>query len=90
MSEKDREYTDFSNVESQRNFMNTEEFPEGPFGSSFNKNKPVENKHTPWNEGQQYTSSFTYENRNLHEDLPRQFPGSHPPHDEKNEDTNDH
>jgi hypothetical protein len=90
MSEKDKEYSDFSNVESQRNFMNSEEFPEGPFGSSFNKNKPVENKHTPWKEGQQYTSSFTYENRNLHEDLPRQFPGSHPPHDEKDEDTNNH
>lgn len=85
MSEKDKDYHDFSNVESQRNFLNVEEFPEGPFGSVIDKNKPVKNKNTPWKDGQQYTSSFTYENRQLHEDLPRQFPGAHPPHDEKDQ-----
>lgn len=87
MSEKDKQYTDFSNVEAQRNFLTSEEFPEGPFGSSINKDKPVENKDTPWEEGQQFYSSFTYENRNLHEDLPRQFPGAHPTHDDKDKET---
>lgn len=78
----DKKYTDFSNVETQRNFLASEEFPEGPFGSSIKKNEPVENKETPWKEGQQYYSAFTYENRKFHEDLPRQDPGAHPTHDE--------
>lgn len=80
---QDEEYTDFSNVETQRNFLTAEEFPDGPFGSPKGKSEPVKNKETPWEQGQQYYSSFAYENRNLHEDLPRQFPGAHPTHDDK-------
>ncbi|WP_078546716.1 hypothetical protein [Litchfieldia alkalitelluris] len=87
MSQKDEKYTDFSNVETQRNFLTAEEYPEGPFGSSFRKEDPVQNKETPWKEGQQYYSNFTYENRAFHEDLPRQFPGAHPTHDEKGKET---
>ncbi|MDC3418212.1 hypothetical protein [Aquibacillus salsiterrae] len=82
MSSKDEKYTDFSNVETQRTFLAAEEYPEGAFGSPKGKNVPVENKDTPWKEGQQYYSNFTYENRNFHEDLPRQVPGAHPTHDE--------
>ncbi|OMP67910.1 hypothetical protein [Domibacillus epiphyticus] len=80
-----KEYKDLSNVEKQRNFLTAEEFPEGPYGSPIGKIKPVENKSTPWEEGQQYTSGFTYEFRNQHENLPRQYPGAHPTHDEKDE-----
>ncbi|WP_026582880.1 hypothetical protein [Bacillus sp. J33] len=85
MSE-DEKYSDFSNVEKQRNFLTAEEFPEGPFGSPIRADEPVENKSTPWREGQQYYSNFTYEFRNLHQDMPRQFPGAHPTHDEKSKD----
>ncbi|MBM7583499.1 hypothetical protein JOC86_000036 [Bacillus pakistanensis] len=80
---KDKEYTDVSNVETQRNFLTSEEYPEGPYGSPIGKHEEVENKSTPWQEEQQYYSAFTYENRNLHQDLPRQVPGAHQTHDEK-------
>ncbi|WP_077214481.1 cytosolic protein [Bacillus dakarensis] len=87
MNDQDREvYTDFANVETQRNFLTAEEFPEGPFGSPIGQDEPVQNKNTPWKEGQQYYSNFTYENRNLHEGLPRQMEGSHPTHDDPNTD----
>ncbi|TYR81358.1 hypothetical protein FZC66_05775 [Priestia megaterium] len=83
------EYKDFSNVEKQRNFLTAEEFPEGPYGSTRGKDKRVENKSTPWEENQQYYTSTTYEFRNLHQDLPRQFPGSHLTHDEKDKNEED-
>ncbi|MHC0035419.1 hypothetical protein [Pseudoneobacillus sp. C159] len=89
MSDKDEQYTDFSTVETQKTFLTSEEFPEGPFGSSINKNKPVSNKDTPWEHGQQFYSAFTYENRNFHESLPRQFPGAHPTHDENSKESED-
>lgn len=74
---------ELSNVETQRNFLTAEEFPEGAYGAAQGKDKPVENKNTPWKEGQQYYSNFTYEFRNLHQGMPRQYPGAHPTHDEK-------
>lgn len=86
MSDKSELYTDLSNVEKQRTFLTAEEFPEGPFGSPNGKVEPVENKETPWKEGQQYYSNFAFEDRNFHEDMPRQFPGAHPTHDEKGKD----
>ncbi|MFN2745028.1 MULTISPECIES: hypothetical protein [Bacillus] len=78
----DKKYEDLSNVETQREFLAAEEFPEGAYGAAAGKNEPVENKETPWREGQQYYSNFTYEFRNLHQGLPRQYPGAHPTHDE--------
>ena len=83
----DEEYSDFSNVEAQEDFLATEEFPEGSFGSSKGKTESVKNKSTPWEDGQQYISGFTYENHTLHKDIPRQFPGAHPTHHEKDQDT---
>ncbi|MCY7856149.1 hypothetical protein MOB44_05660 [Bacillus sonorensis] len=80
---KDKE---LSNVQTQRNFLTAEEFPEGEYGSPAGKDEAVENKNTPWQEGQQFYSNFTYENRDLHEDVPRQYPGAHPVHDEEDED----
>ncbi|BAB07056.1 hypothetical protein E2L07_12095 [Halalkalibacterium halodurans] len=83
MSEKNKQkYTDFSNVETQRDFLAAEEYPEGPYGSPRGKTKPVENKSTPWEEGQQFYSNLAYENRNLHQDLPRHDPAAHATHDE--------
>lgn len=88
MADKDTEqYHDFSNVEAQRNFLTVEDLPEGPYGSPRGKNAPVENKSTPWEKGQRYYSAFNYEYKSLHEDLPRQMDGAHPPHDDPETDT---
>ena len=85
VKEDDKEcYSDFSNVEKMNNYIIPEEFPEGPFGSPFRINEPVENKSTDWKEGQRPYSSFNYENKSLHEGLPRQMEGAHPTHDDPN------
>ncbi|MBM7648550.1 hypothetical protein JOC78_001496 [Bacillus ectoiniformans] len=83
--EEEEKYTDFSNVEAGRNFLTPEQLPEGPYGSPINKDKPVSNKSTPWEEGQRYYSAFNYENKTLHQHLPRQMEGAHPPHDDPEE-----
>lgn len=75
-------YTNFSNVENMDDLI-PEEFPEGAFGSSYNKNESVSAKSTPWEEGQRRTSAFTYPYKKIHDDLPRQTPGAHPLHDEE-------
>lgn len=83
MSKEDREkYADFSNVEKQRNYITAEDLPEGPYGSPIGKDKPVENKSTPWEEGQRTYSNFNYEFKSLHQGIPRQEAGAHPPHDD--------
>ncbi|GIN62081.1 hypothetical protein J27TS8_20740 [Robertmurraya siralis] len=82
---RNEQYQDFSNVEKQREVINAEEFPEGPFGSPIAQQKPVQNKDGDWQKGQRSNSGFTYENRTLHEDTPRQMEGSHPIHDKKDE-----
>lgn len=87
-NDKEKEsYTDFSNVETMRNFLIPEQLPEGAYGSPRNKDKPVENKNTPWQKGQRYYSAFNYEFKSFHQDIPRKDPTSHPTHDdpEKNE-----
>jgi hypothetical protein len=84
MDKETKEYTDFSNVEDMRNYILPEDLPEGPYGSPRNATL---GKSTPWEEGQRYYSAFNYENKSLHQDIPRKFPGAHPTHDdpEKNE-----
>ncbi|WP_127585038.1 hypothetical protein [Paenibacillus koleovorans] len=75
-------YSDLATVESQRNDLAVEEFPEGPFGSSI-ISKTL-GKSTPWRRGQRSTSAFTYENRELHEGLDRGgYPGEHDTHDDE-------
>ncbi|GAB2676200.1 hypothetical protein ACFQWB_08440 [Paenibacillus thermoaerophilus] len=71
--------TDFATVESQRNDVTAEEFPEGPYGMSL----PVESlgKSAPWREDQRPPNTFTYEYREFHAGLDRGYPGDHPPHD---------
>lgn len=81
--DNEEEYTDFSNVEKMRNFLTVEQTPEGPYGAPRGKYEPVENKSTPWEEGQQYYTPTTYENRSLHQGMPRRFPGAHDTHDDK-------
>lgn len=81
--DKDTErYFDFSNVEKQKDYLMAEEFPEGAYGAPRGADEPVENKSTPWEEGQRFYSAFNYENKTLHQDIPRQWPGAHPPHDD--------
>lgn len=79
---QDKDYSDFSNVKSSRNNLIPEEMPEGPYGSPINAHDPVEGKSTPWKKGQRRESAYVYPYKELHEDLPRQVPGSHPIHDE--------
>ncbi|EKN64441.1 hypothetical protein BABA_23250 [Neobacillus bataviensis LMG 21833] len=87
MGNKDSEkYTELSNVEKQHNFLTAQEFPEGPFGSPIRKDDPVQNKSTPWKEGQRKYSAFNYEFKSLHQDLPRQMEGAHPTHDDPDTD----
>lgn len=81
---KSRSYFDLSNVEKRKNFLTAEEFPDGPFGSPIRKEEPVQNKSTPWQEGQRYYSNFNYENKTFHQDIPRQMEGAHPTHDDPN------
>ncbi|MDQ0198867.1 cytosolic protein [Neobacillus ginsengisoli] len=85
MAEKDsKKYTELSNVEKQRNFLTAEELPEGPYGSPNGSNDPVQNKSTPWKEGQRFYSAFNYEVKSMHQNLPREMDGAHPPHDDPN------
>ncbi len=78
------EYVDFSTVETMKNFLTFEEFPEGPYGSPIRKEDPVELKSTPWEEDQRTYSNFNYEFKSMHQDLPRKYPGAHPTHDDPN------
>jgi hypothetical protein len=73
--EKKQPTTDLATVESQRNDLTAEEFPEGPYGSTM----LVESlgKSTPWREDQRPPNRFSYENRELHAGLERNYPGDH-------------
>lgn len=77
MTKKERGYSEFSAVNSQRNELIPEEFPEGPYGSPIND----ELSHD-WKPFQHRISAFAYEYRRFHEGLPRQHPGDHPTHDD--------
>jgi len=83
--ERRADYTDVKTVESQRNDLTAEEFPEGPYGSSLLTESL--GKSSPWRKDQRPPNRFSYENRDLHEGLPRQDPPEHWTHDEnKDED----
>lgn len=71
--EKRGEYTDLAVVESQRNDLTAEEFPEGPYGSPL----LVETlgKSEPHRIDQRSPNRFDYEDRTLHEGLDRDYPG---------------
>lgn len=77
-----KKFSNFSNVEKMKNELIPEEFPEGAFGSLINKDEKVTSKSTEWKEGQKRTSAYVYPDEEQHDEVPRQFPGAHPPHDE--------
>lgn len=77
MREKKQRYTDLATVESQRNDLTSEEFPEGPYGANITSAEL--GKSTPWRDDQRSPNAFSYENRTLHESLPREYPGEDEP-----------
>ncbi|PYI57453.1 hypothetical protein [Paenibacillus flagellatus] len=84
LEERRSDYTDLATVESQRNDLTAEEFPEGPYGSSLLTESL--GKSTPWREDQRPPNSFNYENRELHEGLNRGgYPADHNTHDESHD-----
>lgn len=58
---------------SARNDLTAEEFPEGAYGASL----PLRaiGKSSPWLPGQHAANPFGYENKALHAELPRVYPG---------------
>ncbi|WP_144941593.1 hypothetical protein [Paenibacillus sp. 32O-W] len=80
IKENRTENTDLDTVESQRNDLTAEEFPEGPYGSSLLTESL--GKSSPWREDQRPPNTFNYENRELHEGMQRNFPEDHETHDE--------
>lgn len=80
---RDREFADLSTVESQKDNLLPEEYPEGAYGSAINST--VLGKKGPFLESQRATSAFTYENKDFHEGIPRQYPEGHPTHDDPKE-----
>ncbi|MBT2761574.1 hypothetical protein [Paenibacillus sp. ISL-20] len=66
-------FTDLSTVESQRNDLVAEEFPEGPYGSNLRSDSL--GKSTPWRKDQRPPNRFDYEDRNLHMGIEREYPG---------------
>lgn len=67
------DYTDLSTVESQRNDLVAEEFPEGPYGSNLESSL---GKDSPWRADQRPPNRFDYENRSLHKDWSRDHAGA--------------
>ncbi|GIP34339.1 hypothetical protein [Paenibacillus sp. J2TS4] len=84
IKENRTENTDLATVESQRNDLTAEEFPEGPYGSSLQTESL--GKSSPWRQDQRPPNTFSYENRELHEGMQRNFPEDHETHDEPKED----
>lgn len=82
LKKKNTPYTDLATVESQRNDIIPEEFPEGPYGAATNED--VLGKDTPFLASQHAAPQYTYENREFHAGIPRQDPDAHPTHDDPN------
>lgn len=80
--ERRSDYTDLSTVESQRNDLTAEEFPEGPYGSPLLTESL--GKSSPWRIDQRPPNRFAYESREFHKQLPRDYPPEHLTHDESN------
>ncbi len=73
MDEKRQPYADLSSVESQRNDLIPEEFPEGPYGTVLRSESL--GKSSPWRSDQRPSNRFAYENRQLHALQSRDYPG---------------
>lgn len=79
-SEKKQRTTDLATVESRRNDLAAEEFPEGAYGSPLLSE--TLGKSSPWREDQRSPDKFGYENRELHAGMEREYPGDHDIHSE--------
>ncbi|GGG51452.1 hypothetical protein [Paenibacillus radicis (ex Gao et al. 2016)] len=73
IDEDSAEYSELSTVESQRNDLAREEFPEGPLGATIESESL--GKSTPWRSGQRQNGPFSYENKSLHQGNGRHYPG---------------
>ena len=73
IEEKRNEFTDLATVESQRNDLIAEEFPDGSYGSPVNAESL--GKSSPWRVDQRPPNRFDYENRELHAGMEREYPG---------------
>ncbi|WP_424767293.1 hypothetical protein [Paenibacillus sp. sgz302251] len=73
IGEDRKPYTDVSTVESQRNDLIPEEFPEGPYGSDLRTESLGKSK--PWRIDQRPSNRFDYENHQLHAEGSRDYPG---------------
>ncbi|MFK4997328.1 cytosolic protein [Bacillus sp. N9] len=87
MYDENVRYTDVSNAETKKNDVIPEEMPEGAYGAPRGEHTPVENKSTPWKEGQRSYSAFNYEFKSMHENKPRKAPDAHPTHDDPERET---
>ncbi|GFN30974.1 hypothetical protein [Paenibacillus xylaniclasticus] len=76
--EQRRRYTDFATVESQRNDLIPEEFPDGPYGADLQSKL---GKSKPWRIDQRAANPYGYENRSLHAGMERIYPGDDQPSD---------
>lgn len=74
ISDKEKKYSDFSNVQKMKNMIIPEEFPEGPFGSPINQEKLVEGKSTPWEKGQYSASAYTFPGKGIQRQVPDSYP----------------
>lgn len=72
LKENRQKYTDFASVESQRNDLVAEEFPEGAYGTELASESL--GKSTPYRVDQRPPNTFGYENRELHKDISRDYP----------------
>ncbi|MEK3881773.1 hypothetical protein [Paenibacillus sp. PL2-23] len=72
-SEDRDSYMDVSTVESQRNDLALEEFPEGPYGATLLSESL--GKSSPWRMNRKASERFGYENRTLHRGIGRDYPG---------------
>ncbi|GEL77882.1 hypothetical protein [Tenuibacillus multivorans] len=79
MRRRKKQQDDFTPVEVRDNYQVPEEFPEGTYGNPINADEPLHAM--PEKESKRHHSAFAYENKELHADLPRQFPDAHDPQD---------
>ncbi|MBY0599648.1 hypothetical protein [Bacillus bingmayongensis] len=70
-SKKDEQYTDVTAAEARHEYIIPEEFPEGPYGSSTNREL---GKSTPWENDQKTHKAFSYEYEKQYEETNQQYP----------------
>lgn len=72
-----KHYSPISTDHDQIHSRTLEEFPEGPYGSPLLTEQSL-GKESSWETGEHINPRFSYENKNLHQDLPRLDPAADP------------